>query len=281
MECTNPLDLHYGNKKLRDRLGLHAKAGRVPCGKCLACRISRAKEWSIRLMHESMYHDDSLFITLTYDPENEPEEISKKEAQDFIKRLRKHLPDQKIKYYITGEYGDKTDRPHYHAIIFNLALSDHRVRRTKNGWSVLQGPLLKAWKKGFVNAGTVTPDSTRYVAEYIHKKLYGPDASSRQQPFALMSQGIGSAWMNNNKEYLENNAQITFQGKPYGIPKYYREKLSLQETVSMHNDFHRQQKISHYANKYHRLQERDAINSHRKQSDKNIHGNQNMRNKPI
>lgn len=232
-------------------------------------------------MHESMYHDDSLFITLTYDPENEPDEISKKEVQDFIKRLRKHLPDRKIKYYMTGEYGDKTNRPHYHGIIYNLALSEHRVRRTKRGFSVLQGPLLKAWQKGYVNAGTVSPDSTRYVAEYIHKKLYGPDGTNRQQPFALMSQGLGSTWMYNNKEYLEQNAQITFQGKPYGIPKYYREKLDLQETVSMHNDIYRQEKIAHYDNKYHILDERDAIVRHRKQSATNALSNQNLRNKPI
>lgn len=38
----------------------------VPCGKCLLCKIHKRKEWSMRMLHELSYYDDSIFITLTY-----------------------------------------------------------------------------------------------------------------------------------------------------------------------------------------------------------------------
>lgn len=281
MECTNPLNLHHSVKELRDRIGKSKKAGTVPCGRCLACRINRAKEWSIRLVHESFYHEDSMFVTLTYDDDQLPLELDPREAQLFIKRLRKHLGNRKIKYYITGEYGDTTDRCHLHAIIFNLGLGDHKLQKSKNGYQILEGPLSKAWHKGFIFGGTVTPDSTRYVAEYIQKKMYGLPAKDRPQPYALMSQGLGKEWMLEHEEYLRTNLKITFQGKEFPIPKYYREKLELKEDIQLANAFYRQQKLSHYDNKYQWSDVVEAKRAHRVQSNKNLEAFKNIRRKEL
>lgn len=38
----------------------------VPCGQCIACRLNKARQWSIRCMHEARYHSDNAFVTLTY-----------------------------------------------------------------------------------------------------------------------------------------------------------------------------------------------------------------------
>ena len=82
-------------------------------------------QWSFRLREELKDSESAHFLTLTYDDEhiiitgnNEPT-LYKRDVQLFLKSLRK-LQKQKIKYYFVGEYGGKTDRPHYHAIIFNL-----------------------------------------------------------------------------------------------------------------------------------------------------------------
>lgn len=274
MSCTNPLTLLN-------------EAGTVPCGKCLNCRIQRAKEWSIRLMHESFYHDDSIFLTLTYDDEYLPEDgmISKIEAQNFIKRLRKHLEPRKIRYFITGEYGDESDRPHYHAIIFNLGLTDHNIRRSSNGYHVLDGPAKKSWKKGWIQAGTVTPDSTLYVAGYIQKKLYGPIADDREQPFSLKSLGLGKPWLEANKDLLTTNCEITFQGKKFPVPNYYIRKLELQDAIRMKNEYYHALKESHYDRKYPFCENPGlatiARDNHRKQLDRITHSKQNLKRRTI
>ena len=38
-----------------------------PCGRCVACKIQRTSQWTLRLMHELDYHITSSFVTLTYD----------------------------------------------------------------------------------------------------------------------------------------------------------------------------------------------------------------------
>lgn len=51
--------------------------------------------------------------------------VSKKDIQNFLKRLRKKIDnlnipqnEKKIRYYIASEYGPTTLRPHYHGILF-------------------------------------------------------------------------------------------------------------------------------------------------------------------
>lgn len=109
----------------------------IPCGKCLGCRSDLSKEWSDRLILESLYHDNAYFITLTYcneylsykqrpsfDPETgeycDRASLDKKDFQDFMKRLRYKFPECRLRFYAAGEYGDKSLRPHMHAIIFGL-----------------------------------------------------------------------------------------------------------------------------------------------------------------
>ena len=50
--------------------------GRFPCGKCIACRIAKSREWSSRLLHELTYWDKAVFITLTYEDQFLPSDYS-------------------------------------------------------------------------------------------------------------------------------------------------------------------------------------------------------------
>jgi len=67
-------------------------------------------------MLESLCHEDNAFITLTYDNENLPENATlvPKDLKDFQKRLRYHA-NIDLRFFSVGEYGEKTQRPHYHA----------------------------------------------------------------------------------------------------------------------------------------------------------------------
>ena len=92
----------------------------LPCGKCLACRLNHAKEWAVRCMLESLYHDENYFVTLTYDDEHLPVDgkLHKKHYQDFLKRLR--ASSGCFRYFGCGEYGSLNKRPHYHFVLFGI-----------------------------------------------------------------------------------------------------------------------------------------------------------------
>ena len=65
---------------------------------------------------------------------NNPIILKKSDFQKFIKRLRK---DYDIKYFACGEYGDKTLRPHFHAILFGVNFSDDKIIFSKSKKDIL------------------------------------------------------------------------------------------------------------------------------------------------
>jgi hypothetical protein len=48
--------------------------------------------------------------------------------------LRKKISPLKIRFFHCGEYGDKTRRPHYHALIFGYGFPDKKLfKKQKSG----------------------------------------------------------------------------------------------------------------------------------------------------
>lgn len=197
----------------------------VPCGKCMPCRIQRANEWSIRLMHHlGTESQGGVFVTLTYDNNNVPDDgsLKKREFSLWIKRLRKEIEPKKIKYYGCGEYGEKGGRPHYHAIVFGLPLSVET-----------EEIINKTWGQGFITLGTVTQDSCRYVSEYISKGMMAGTTikqlqlDKKEPPFALMSHGIGEEYVKKNEKVLRETLETRVKNKKMGLPRYYKKVLGL------------------------------------------------------
>lgn len=194
------------------------------------CRIAHAREWSTRILHEMEYHHKSVFITLTYDDKHLPSfaSLDIKELQKFWKRLRKKIDPVKIMYYACGEYGDEKSRPHYHAIVFGLSLSEDD-----------QISIQAAWPNGSIYCGTVTYDSARYVADYIQKKYSGHkaeevyDKTNRERPFSVMSRGIGRKYLTEHNLELLQNPTITIHGAQVGIPRYYQKLMRLSTNYKM------------------------------------------------
>lgn len=189
----------------------------MPCGRCMACRIAKSREWTARLLHEMESHNVSSFVTLTYAEDYLPVsgDLVKAHLQGYFKRLRSALSKgRKIKYYACGEYGTKRGRPHYHAIIFGLGPDDKML-------------IEEAWPNGLVHIGTVTRYSAQYVAGYIMDK-YGSKnlvGDHKVKPFLLCSKGIGRVWMEENKVALVRDMSITLEGRRQSLPRYYRKKL--------------------------------------------------------
>lgn len=210
-----------------------------PCGQCMPCRINKRRQWTTRMMLESLGHKSNIFITLTYDDDHKPEDnsVTKKEIQLFFKRLRNNTGKQ-YRYFACGEYGEKTKRPHYHAVIFGGSIDDNDA-------------IEKAWGKGFITIAEFSRQRASYVAGYTIKKLTQEDAfdDGRQPEFALMSRmpGIGLNYVNNIIEAMKrgnyilvsddsNNSvdrsraiplpsQVRIDGKLYPLDNYMRSKI--------------------------------------------------------
>ena len=216
MTCTSPFRLQ----------GKEGKIYLLPCGQCMACRVSRNREWAARLVHEKTLHKNSAFVTLTFRPEDIPplDSLSKATLQKFLKRLRKSLGNRKIRYFACGEYGDKSNHAHYHLIIFGLSLSLDDKKLVED-----------AWPYGFVYLGNVTYSSCRYVTAYILKKITGEKEvgvyGERVPPFALMSKGLGKGYVLKNwAQFSQSDGIMTIDGKKFGLPRYYKNLMTWQDT---------------------------------------------------
>jgi len=201
----------------------------VPCGRCPVCSARRVSAWSFRLMKEEERSSSSFFITLTYDTTHVPISkngfmtLKKKDLQDYFKRLRK-LNEEKIKYYAVGEYGGKTQRPHYHIILFNAKLE-----------TVLKAWSLKSKFLGEYHVGNITEASVGYTLKYINKEKKIPmhRNDDRQKEFSLMSKKMGLNYLTEkiikwHKADIGNRMYCNLKdGKKIAMPKYFKEKLNL------------------------------------------------------
>lgn len=237
MRCTRPLRASFDRAGNVTYSSKNALPGLVPfeieCRKCLACRLNGARDKAIRCWHETRMHPSSIFITLTYSDEHlESPRLIYSHWQTFIKDLRNHvdyktLSTQKITCMVTGEYGDKNKRPHWHAIIFNYAPDDAKIlRETDRGDIVYTSETLSnIWNKGLVEFGSVTLDSANYVARYAAKKLsHGKDQDHNYHPLHRTSsrRAIGRSWIEKNfKHTFENGFVVLPNGQQSKIPRYY------------------------------------------------------------
>lgn len=239
------------------------EAIRVPCGQCVGCQEKYSKEWACRCILEAEQWKENYFVTLTYDdlhlpcnsvikdPKTEKEyedqgdwdtgHLDYKEFQDFKKRLlehwRRHYDHEGIRFYMCGEYGGQTERPHYHVIFFNLPIKPENLKVhqiNKNGTVLYEcKEIEKIWGKGYVSIAEVNWDTCAYVARYCMKKMKRKPREeyfeNGQVPeFVHMSNtpGIGSAAF--NIKMFEND-EIIIKGhreKIQGIkPARYFDKM--------------------------------------------------------
>ena len=205
--------------------------GTFPCGQCLHCRLNRRRMWTHRIVLESYLHEECCFVTLTYDDDHLPdgETLVPEHLRNWLKRLRRALEPTKIRYYAVGEYGDESQRPHYHACLFGIGKSD-------------QEQIDRAWSKGFTYTGDLTADSAQYTAGYTVKKLTNaddPELGGRYPEFARMSNrpGIGAdavseiadavkeVWRHQTYCDLDVPFSMSVGRKSFPIGRYLRHKL--------------------------------------------------------
>lgn len=203
----------------------------VPCGKCPDCVKARISQWSFRLVKHSQDKSvtSAAFITLTYDTLHVPITrngfmgLDKRHLQLFFKRLRKaherYSDAATIKYFAVGEYGGRTNRPHYHVILFNA--------RTE----LIQ----PAWGMGHIDYGDqgFSGASVGYALKYITKPSKIPlhRNDDRLPEFSVQSKGLGlnyvtEAMIKWHTTDLQNRMYCALEdGRKIAMPRYYKDKI--------------------------------------------------------
>lgn len=197
----------------------------VPCGKCLACLSNKRNDWAFRLEQEYKKSNGAVFVTLTYHPKFCPDfGLCKRHVQLYMKRLRKHY-GEKLRYFAVGEYGTKTNRPHYHLIIFNYGNTDGRFQRELvQAWSTRKGESF-----GIVDIRNVNSARIMYCTKYVIQR--GNHTSKQMsQPFMLCSRayGLGAAYLTDAmvEWHRSNKANFTkVFGEKRRLPRYYKDKI--------------------------------------------------------
>lgn len=257
MPCYRPLTAWYsrtvnpsGKRSLvfTERDALPLSKMEVACGQCVGCKLQRAGMWAARIYHESHEYDLSVFLTLTYSNLHIPQDgsLNHRHFQLFMKRLRKYHhyanPDApKIKYYMCGEYGGNTDRPHYHAIVFGLDFADKRKHsKGKRGDQIyVSDKLNELWGMGYCWIGSVSHRSAGYCARYCLKKITGEmavDHYKKVNPltgeifeitpeYLAVSNGVGFRHFEKHHEQMYLRDSCVIEGKQTPVPKYYDRKL--------------------------------------------------------
>lgn len=228
---------------------------KVPCGKCIGCKLDYSRMWATRSVHEAFMHDyykDCAFITLTFNPDmllrrENPHSLNKTAFRSWVKRLRRAIEykyGKTIRLMACGEYGAKHKRPHYHAIIYGFNFPDKYVWKYNRirGQDIIyyRSPFLEeVWTPaglddsyGFSVIGLVNFETSAYVARYVTKKLFGKAASAvykdKEPEFLTTSRnpGLGYSYFEKYYKDMFNHGYVTLpNGFKAPIPRYYSNKL--------------------------------------------------------
>lgn len=283
MECYHPVVIRLPDGQYQQ----------VRCGKCLSCLSHRQAEWTTRLGIELKAHPDQCyFVTLTYAEENLPLKIvwrspdenspaidgrvqipvvSKVDVQKFHMDLRKRFqqgfffddtlvrsglrkrperllldPQTRFRYYVTSEYGPEGHRPHYHGFYSALPEDEYLV----------QCLFEQTWKNGFVKCERASSDAcAAYVAKYLVNDSLVPLPPGATRPFALMSKGLGSEYLENprlmdwHRQAPVKRCYIPDQSDKKVMSRYLREKIfddSMKEEIYLDSVTRSERQQAHF-----------------------------------
>lgn len=234
----------------------------IPCGQCIGCKIQHRTDWATRIeMEAKTWPKESVwFLTLTYDDQYIPamchdtgeiirgmpyikseggmkyvQTLWYEDIQLFLKRLRKTQNGQ-LRYFVAGEYGSKTARPHYHMILFGYYPEKIKpFHKTVNDGYFQDTRIEKLWKYGMHNMANPETKAYTYVAGYVTKKMDGENNNYNKlgmiPPFCQMSRmpGLGEKYYKENQEEIWKRGYIQLgSGKRAQIPRYFQKQREIE-----------------------------------------------------
>lgn len=159
-QCYNPIRLRVFDSHTQTYRKIF-----VPCNSCYHCKETKVNSWVTRMYAHLEDFRHVYFVTLTYRPfvkirpleelllqklsgaiwhqdsynsthhyAYNPCVLCKSHYQNFLKRLRKNTGYNDITYVISGEYGKRYGRPHFHIVLF----SNHEIKKddVQKAWSI-------------------------------------------------------------------------------------------------------------------------------------------------
>lgn len=106
-----------------------------------------------------------------------------RDIQLFLKRLRKHIfkyYGEKIRFYIIGEYGTKSLRPHWHCLLFFESSTLSQAFENCDNVGSTSRPcycprfLRPFWKFGIIDSKRTNGESYNYVSSYVNQSANFP-----------------------------------------------------------------------------------------------------------
>lgn len=203
-------------------------------------------------MLEALQHGDCTFATLTYENTPDGNSLKPEDVRDWLKLLRRRIEPQKIRYFLVGEYGDVTSRPHYHVALFGYGncrygRSQYGITKSRVDCCDRCDLIRDTWGKGHIYLGELNESSASYVAAYVTKKLTNKNdervqkvLGGRYPEFARMSlkPGIGAGAVSaltdtltsefGSNIILQNGdvpLTVSYGRKTRPLGRYLREKL--------------------------------------------------------
>lgn len=233
----------------------------LPCRQCFSCRLNYSKEWAIRCQLESLYHEHSYFVTLTYDNDHLPSgkfldydhgivdsTLCRSDVQKWLKRFRKAEKKEYgvdgIKVFYCGEYGELNGRPHYHALLFGthefddlqLIKANGSVRHYSSDFldSTWSDDLLGIHNRiGLSSISEFNFNTAAYTTRYMFKKQKGQSVKD-----------LNSIYYDNNlSEHgieLRSNVFCGMSNRPGIGKKYYdehKDEIYSADAVPYHKDY--------------------------------------------
>ena len=220
----------------------------VPCGKCVLCREHKAQEWVTRAMCETQTSSSyAYFVTLTYNDLHCPANgVRKRAVQLFMKRLRINISRYvgevvNIRFYCCSEYGSKSGRPHYHAILWNVpyldpSLAIHLVmlqNLIQRSWSFMVSKkrydelpstldkygeaVYKYYDEdthryrglyGYTTCSLCNEKRVRYCMKYMRKESQVPVGCNDIFFLSSRKRGIGYQWISEHVAEFRSNPQF-------------------------------------------------------------------------
>lgn len=252
MKCRKPMkgwkgqhvNPETGRRPVAFRMseGFHDLPLEFGCGQCVPCRLAWARSWAARADAEARMTERPCYtVTLTYDEEHLPwgggsrSTLCLRDVQTFYKRLRKCCGP--FRHLTAGEYGELSERAHYHAVLFGLDLDDLRLwKNSPAGVPMYVSERFRAlWGHGIVTLSHFSSAGAEYVAKYILKAVKGPAAEAayadRERPFFIMSRrpGIGASAYEKFKEEWSVSGEMGITtprgGEVVPLPAFYMARI--------------------------------------------------------